>query len=301
MPLGYQIELRHLHYFRVLAEELHYRRAAERLCISQPGLSRQIKQLEALYGAELLLRTKRTVALTPAGRYLAAEIDVLASHLAGVQQQVRLLGQGQQGALRIGFLGSAAQQAMPDLIERLARQHPLIHTTLEELSNTAQVELLLKSELDLGFVRLARAPRGLTLRPLLRDTFSLVLPEVHPLGPDSFEQVSQLRDEAFILFASDYSPYYYDLVMSIFEDAGFVPRVPHQAVSALAIYKLVEKGLGVAIVPTSLTQGYSLAVKFIELASLPQRTELSVLWNPANRNPSLPLALAALPPTPPAG
>ncbi len=294
MPTGYQIEFRHLHYFSVLAEELHYRKAAERLFISQPGLSRQIKQMEALYGTELLVRNKRVVELTAAGHYLKREIDVLTNHLDGIKTQVKLLGQGQLGELRIGFLGSAAQQAVPDLLERLAQQHPLINTTLEELSNTAQVELLLKNKIDLGFVRLAGAPRGLQIRSVFRDTFSLVLPQAHALSQDTFERMEQLREETFILFSSDYSPYYYDLVMSIFEDASFTPKVSHRAVSALAIYKLVEKGLGIAIVPTSLKHGYDLAVKFIDLTDLPQRTDLSVLWNPTNRNPSLPLALNVL-------
>ena len=294
MPAGYQIELRHLQYFSVLAEELHYRKAAERLFISQPGLSRQIKQMEELYGTELLVRNKRVVELTAAGRYLKREIDVLTNHLASIQKQVKLLGQGKVGELRIGFLGSAAQQAVPDLLEKLAQQHPLINTTLEELSNTVQVELLLKNNLDIGFVRLAGAPKGLQIRSVFRDTFSLVLPQSHALSQDTFERMDQFREETFILFSSDYSPYYYDLVMSIFEDGGFTPHVSHKAVSALAIYKLVEKGLGIAIVPTSLKHGYELAVKFIDLADLPQRTDLSVLWNPTNRNPSLLLALNAL-------
>lgn len=294
MPTGYQIELRHLRYFSVLAEELHFRKAAERLCISQPGLSRQIKQMEGLYGTALLVRNKRVVELTAAGHYLKREIEALTNHLASMASQVKLLGQGQMGELRIGFLGSAAQQAVPDLLEKLAHRHPLINTTLEEIPNPVQVDLLLKNTLDLGFVRLARAPGGLQMRSVFRDTFSLVLPKAHALGPGTFARMDQLREETFILFSSDYSPYYYELVMSIFEDAGFAPKVSHKAVSALAIYKLVEKGLGLAIVPTSLKHGYDLAVKFVDLTDLPQRTDLSVLWNPGNRNPSLPLALNAL-------
>jgi DNA-binding transcriptional LysR family regulator len=107
--MNYQIELRHLLYFKILAEELHFRKAAERLCISQPGLTRQIKQMEEIYHATLFERGKRFVALTPAGAYLKQEVDLLFTQIDNIQSQVEKIAEGKITSLKLGFIGSAVQ------------------------------------------------------------------------------------------------------------------------------------------------------------------------------------------------
>lgn len=281
------LELRHLEYFRAVAEELNFRKAAERLFISQPGLSRQIKQMEEILEVELFYRTKRSVTLTAAGEFLKGEVDFIFNHLELTTQQIKSIAAGKVGELRIGFLGSAAHQVIPNLLVRMSREFPGIQTNLEELSNHLQVEMLEKDKLDLGFVRLARVPDGLSMKAVNRDTFSLVLPHSHPIDADTFEHVGQLQEEPFILFSSDYSSIYYDKIMSICEDRGFTPKISHKSVHALTIFKLVEAGLGVAIVPSSLKEGYDLKVKFIEIKGIPQHTELFAVWKTENRNPAL--------------
>lgn len=289
-----KIELRHLEYFRGVAEELNFRKAAERLFISQPGLSRQIKQMEELLGVQLFERTKRNVELTAAGNYLKSEVDYIFNHLELTKTQLREIASGKIGELRIGFLGSAAHQVIPDLLVRLSREFPGIQTNLEELNNQLQVEMLEKDKLDLGFVRLARVPEGLSMKAVHRDTFSLVLPIAHPISAANFEHVGQLQEEPFILFSSDYSSLYFDKIMSICEDRGFTPKISHKSVHALTIFKLVEAGLGVAIVPSSLKEGYDLKVKFIEITDIPQHTELFAVWKTENRNPALKHVLEVL-------
>jgi DNA-binding transcriptional LysR family regulator len=282
-----KIELRHLEYFRAVAEELNFGRAAERLFISQPGLSRQIKQMEEILDVQLFERTKRKVELTAAGQYLKAEVDYIFNHLELTKTQLKEIASGNIGELRIGFLGSAAHTVLPELLVKISATFPGIQSSLEELSNTTQIEMLEKDALDLGFVRLARVPDPLQMKAVHQDTFSVVLPLDHPLANGTFKHVGQLKEENFILFSHDYSSIYYDKIMSICEDKGFTPHITHKSVHALTIFKLVEASLGVAIVPTSLQYGYALKVKFVELDKIKQKTELYAVWKKGNRNPTL--------------
>ncbi|GMQ23392.1 LysR substrate-binding domain-containing protein [Algoriphagus sp. oki45] len=281
------MELRHLSYFQAVAEELNYRKAAERLFISQPGLSRQIKQLEEEMGVQLFERDRKHVELTAAGEYFKREVDFILNHLQITQKQIQEIAQGKEGELRIGFLGSASNQVLPDLLQKLNSRFPKINTSLEELSNQIQVEMIQKDKLDLGFVRLASVPEDLEMRSVYRDTFSLVVPADHPISVDTFQSVGQFSDESFILFSSDYSNFYYEQILGICRDAGFSPRIKHKSVHALTIFRLVENGLGVAIVPTSLKEGYELNVRFMEIPAITQFTELSLIWKLENRNPVL--------------
>ena len=281
------MELRHLSYFQAVAEELNYRKAAERLFISQPGLSRQIKQLEEELGVQLFERDKKRVELTAAGAYLKGEVDFVLNHLETTKQQLLEIAAGREGELRIGFLGSASNQVLPDLLKKLSSNFPKITTSLEELSNQTQVEMIQKDKLDLGFVRLASVPEDLEIKVVFRDSFSLVVPNDHPIQIGDFKSVGQFADQSFILFSSDYSNYYYEQILGICRDAGFMPKIKHKSVHALTIFRLVENGLGVAIVPTSLKKGYDLGVRFMEIPGISQFTELSVIWKPENRNPVL--------------
>ena len=285
--MSYQLELRHFHYFLAVADELHYRKAAEKLFISQPGLSRQIKQMEEILETPLFIRNKKKVTLTPAGAYLKAEVEFIINHLEVTKKQLKLVAEGNFGEIRIGFLGSAMQTVVPNLLLKLRDKYPQIKTSLDELSNNAQVNAILKDKLDIGFVRLARVPEELGIKTVFKDTFSLVLPKDHSITNDNFKNISQLAGEDFILFSQDYSPLYFDTVMSICEDAGFTPKVSHKSVHAQTIFKLVENKLGIAIVPTSLQYGFKMGVKFIELQKIKQRAELSVIWKKDNRNPTI--------------
>ncbi|WP_057937294.1 LysR family transcriptional regulator [Algoriphagus resistens] len=288
------MELRHLSYFKAVAEELNFRKAAERLFISQPGLSRQIKQLEGILEVQLFERDQKHVELTAAGAYLKDEVDFVLNHLELTRNQLKLIASGKIGELRIGFLGSASNQILPDLLAKLNANQPLVSTSLEELSNSVQVEMIEKDKLDLGFVRLASVPSDLEMKVVLRDSFSLVVPKDHPIQEQEFIGVNQFRDESFVLFSSDYSNLYYEQIIGICRDAGFSPRIRHKSVHALTIFKLVENGMGVAIVPTSLKEGYELNVRFMQIPNIPQFTELSAIWKAENRNPALKRVLPLL-------
>lgn len=279
-----QIEFRHLRYFLAVAQELHYRKAAERLFISQPGLSRQIKQLEEQLGVQLFDRNKKRVSLTQSGAYLKKETEYMLGYLDGVVDKISLIDKGLEGEVRIGFVGSAMQNVIPTLILKSNDQYPDIHFALEEMSNQRQIQAIQNNQIDIGFVRLNAVPEGLMLTPVYEDLFALVLPVDHWLNKDKFDNLKQVEDESFIFFSSDYSSTYYEKIMSIFSDAGFKPRVSHKSVHANTIFRLVESKLGVAVVPLALSLGVDLGIKFLPLDRIPQRAVLSRVWKANNNN-----------------
>lgn len=292
--MNYQIALRHYYYFKVLTEELHYRKAAARLFISQPGLTRQINQMEEQLGVKLFERNKRNVELTQAGQYLAKEVEYIFSYIEKVQADIVRISAARKIQLRIGFVGSAAHVIIPRFIHQLTDKKLEVETLMDEMSNTTQIEALQKGSLDLGFLRISQAPAGLSIRVLQEETFSLVVPDNFKKPANKSNLLKSLRHTNFILFSSSYSEEYYNLIMNIFTEEGFTPQVLHRSVNAVTIFKLVEQGLGVAIIPTSLQDGYNLKVKFIELTHIPHRTKIAVAWNPRNRNPGIKPALKIL-------
>lgn len=282
-----QIEHRHLRYFLAVAEELHFRKAAEKLFISQPGLSRQIKQMEQDLGVTLFERNNRRVALTKTGDYLQKELQINLKNLEDILAHSKLIHHGKEGHLTLGFVGSAMLQIIPAILKQFNSKFPKVMFKLEEMDNQKQIEGLLSQEIDVGFVRLERVPRSLEIHTVLKETFCLVLPKNHPVNKRNFKNLSQFKDSPFILFDPEYSASYYEKVMQIFDGCGFAPIISHNTIHASSIYKLVENNLGVSVVPKSLQFGYDMNVKFIELDAIPQRAFLSIAWSKNNRNPML--------------
>jgi DNA-binding transcriptional LysR family regulator len=196
--MGYQIELRHMRYFLAVAEELHFRKAAEKLFISQPGLSRQIKTLEDALGIVLFERHTRKVVLTKVGEYLKIEFSMQIKMLSHTLENAKMLQDGKQGALKIGYVGSAMQEVIPNLLLNFEKKHPNILCNLKEIDNQQQLEALLSFSLDIGFVRLERVPRALEIKPILKENFCLVLPTDHEIDSSNFKSLGQFKEEAFI-------------------------------------------------------------------------------------------------------
>ena len=282
-----QLEFRHYKYFLAVAKELHFRKAADRLYISQPGLSRQIKQMEDSLGIKLFERNNRKVELTKAGKFLQQELLIHFKQLEDILHHTKLLSDGIDGNLKLGYVGSAMQELIPKLLLRFRDNNPNVLINLTEIDNRQQIQALLNQEIDIGFVRMERVPKGLEIFPAIEETFSLVLPKNHNINESNFKNLSQFKDEQFILFDASYSESYYEKVMQIFDDSGFFPNISHSTVNASSIYRLVENNMGISIVPTSLQYGYNLDIKFIELTNIVQRTTLKMVWNSGNNNPVL--------------
>lgn len=282
-----QIEFRHLRYFLALSKELHFKKAADKLFISQPGLSRQIKQLEDFIGTPLFERSKKTVSQTAAGEFLEGEAIFMINALENAVAQCREIADGKTGVIKIGFVGSAMQSIIPKIVLDTNKGFPGISFTFEETANLTQVEKLLSGNIDLGFLRMDSLPDDLIIKPIFEDTFSIVLPENHPINEENFESVEQFQNDSFILFQKTYSPAYFAQINSICEDHGFHPKVVHNSVHASTIFRLVENNLGISIIPTSLKHGFDMKIKFIELKNISQKAKLSIAWSKKNRNPAL--------------
>lgn len=287
MLMSNQIEYRHIRYFLAVAETLHFRKAAEKLYISQPGLTRQIKNMEDDLGVKLFDRHNRKVELTKTGEYLRSELTRNLNELTDILDFAKLLNNGIEGNLNFGYVGSAMKKIIPQLLLRLKATYENVVFNLKEMNNQQQIEQLLSNEIDVGFVRLDRVPAGLEIYEVLKESFCLVLPKEHAVNNDNFKSLIQLEKEPFIMFDSSDSPSYYEKVMQLFDDSGFSPIVSHSTIHAASIYSLIENGFGVSIVPSSLMLTGNKNVKFIVLDKMKQRTSLSVIWNKSNKNPSL--------------
>jgi len=295
ISLANQLELRSLQYFRVLAEQLHYRKAAEALLISQSALSQQISNLEAVLKINLFERSNRKVALSEAGAVFYRDVLQVLSKVETAVDNLRLYREGNTGQIGIGFVASAMASVLPPLLKNFHQECPNIRFRLDELNNADQLIALQNETLDLGFMRSNHLPAGFSAKMVHTETFSLVLPENYPISSANFINVGQLKDEHFILFPNEQSQLYYQQIINLCADQGFMPRVAHRSIHAPTIFRLVENSMGLSIIPSSLCQPGTPGVKFIELADIPQRTSLYAVWKESNSNPALPYLLALLP------
>lgn len=281
------MELRQLKYFMMLAHELHFNRAAEKLFIVQPALTKQIKDLEEELGVLLFERTKRSVKLTPAGEFFRSRVENIIQQLEEAKNHVRWVEDGSKGELRIGYVGSCIHTFLPDLLSSLHEKYPHVQTYLNEMTSNSQLSAIQKGELDIAFLRNPPSDRNFGKKLVFSETFSLVLPKNHLVSEENFKNIAQLSDENFILPTRTDGELYYQVQTSICEDAGFSPKIAHETVHGHTVLKLVDHHLGITFLPTSFKEVTNANVKFIELKNISQRAEITALWNLSNPNPSL--------------
>ena len=289
-----QLEFRHLHYFLVLADTLHYREAAEKLYISQSALSQQIQRLEFILGKSLFIRNNRKVRLSAEGILFKQEAMLIQNQATVSMERWKSAVSGKQGLLKIGFVASAMQTYLPTIIKKFTETHPNIEFYLNDLSNTDQLSALEAGRIDIGFIRSNVVPATLKIKSVFKEKFALVLPSDHTISTSNFKDVSQLSDESFILLPNENSQMYYDQIVALCNDYGFAPKISHRSIHAPTIFKLVEGGLGISIVPNSLRDDHNTKIKFIELDNVPQETELFAVWPQKNTNLALPFFLEML-------
>ncbi len=246
------MELRQLRYFVAVAEELHFRRAAARLHMSQPPLSQQIQALETEMGCRLLTRSRRRVELTAAGAAFLRDARTLLAELDGAVATARRIDAGQTGRLRINFVGSALLSILPDLVQRFRAAHPLVEVDLHERSTVDQLRALKSGTADVGLVRPPLDPDAdLNVEIVLRERTVAALPAEHPLAALKRNPLRRLAAEPLVLFPRDQAPGFHDLLISSLAGTGVTPRVAQYAPEMLTIIGLVAAGIGVSLVPAS--------------------------------------------------
>ncbi len=269
------MELRHLVYFKMVAEELHFRNAAAKLFISQPPLSRQIRELEEELGAVLFERNNKRVALTPAGAYFKVLTDEILSRLNEGKQVVRQLHENLSGELKIGYISSTGQSQLMTVLHRMHEVFPFLKVKLYEVPTVKQVAALEEGKLDIGIMRAPVGSEKLEVTSLFRDGFIAVTPPgwPQPEGPEAIGPL--LKQGPFIFFNSDYAPVYHQKLVEICHRLGFVPAITHEANTVHSILQLVAHGAGISILPASLySQVQALGLSCWALAHLPVDTEI---------------------------
>lgn len=279
------MDLRQLRYFVTVAETLHFGRAAERLHMSQPPLSRQIAGFEAELEVALFHRSTRSVRLTPAGAALLPEARRLLRDAEAIAAGARELARGEVGVLNVGFLAASAYNVLPRLIPAFRRARPKVRLALAEGTSDVQLEALAEGTLDVGILLPPIGDPRLRYHALLREPLIAALPASRRWP--ARVTLARLRDEPFVMFPRRVGPGLYDLVVRLCERAGFTPRVEQEAVQMPTIVSLVAAGMGVALVPASLERMRRIGVVYRALNEATPRMEVGLAWRSGDSSPSL--------------
>lgn len=287
------MDLRKLRYFSVLAEEMHFGRAARRLSLSQPPLSLAIRQLEEEIGARLFERTSRNVSLTAAGVALKREAQVLLRRAEETRILVKAIADGKGGRLRLGFAGSMLYRGLPNILDAFRIASPDIELTLLELNSTEQIEALHRDEIDLGFIHGRGTPEQLDGFRYHAEPFVACVPADHTCAGARSLSLSRLQHEPFVLFSRNVSPDYFQSIIATCLAAGFMPHVRHEVRHWLSVVSFVANGLGVALVPRTLKSSNLAGAVFVPLQQSNILSETWCVWKAGTQRPALDILLEA--------
>ena len=261
----------------VLAETLHFGRAADRLHVSQPALSKRIKRLEERIGGPLLVRGYRDVKLTEAGRLLAGRGRRLIQESAATVALAQRAARGEAGLLRIGFGIATILGLVPDVLLRFRRAYPEVQLSLRDMPTPDQVSALASREIDVGFVRRPVSDDRLVMRPVLDERLVAALGPRSPWVPKV--GLRSVAGEPFIIIARTRSASFYDHALSVCAAAGFAPRIVQEAGELFTVLSLVRAGLGVSLVPRSAALMRLPGVRFRELTISKAAWNIALAWH----------------------
>ncbi|AMO24843.1 LysR substrate-binding domain-containing protein [Ramlibacter solisilvae] len=280
------MEFRHLRCFLVLAKELHFGRAAQRLAMSQPPLSVAIQQLEEAVGTRLFERDSKRVKLTAAGEAFRVQAQALVTRAEEAKVHAREVAAGALGRVRIGFVGSMLFRGLPSWLHRFQAEHARIEIELRELNSQEQIEALMHDQLDVGFLQTDKLPAALQSIPVGSEPFVCCLPEGHPAARKRQVPLALLSEDPFVLFSRQVSPDSYASIIDMCRAAGFYPRVRHEVRHWLSVLAVVSQGMGVSVVPAPLrTTGMAGAV-FRPLAGGGRQSDVFCAWMPEMDQPA---------------
>ncbi|MGU7770479.1 LysR substrate-binding domain-containing protein [Burkholderia sp. MR1-5-21] len=287
--------IRQLWMFLAVAEERHFGRAAQRLNMSQPPLTEQIKVLEQSLKLQLFERSRRGTQLSAAGAAILPAVRQFADQVERLERVVREVAAGQSGVLHVGAITSAMLETVPAVLDALKRTHPHLTVFVREIDSAEAVPALEAGELDLAFVRLdGEVGHGIATMPLAEDRLAVALPRDHPLAALSRVRIGSLANESLVMSARQVSPVYFDMLTGVCRAHGFAPRVLHEVRSVTSQIAYVGCGQGVALVPASMRK---LAPENVVVRPLKERVMVvtaALAWNANRHHPMVDAVVAWL-------
>lgn len=283
------MDLRRLRYFVAVAEELHFGRAAERMCVVQSAISQQIRLLEEELGFALLERTRQRVSLTVPGEVFLPEARAILRRAQQGVDRVRASAGGAIGRLTIGFVDNVLWEVLPRILRAFRSQHPDVALKLSPLDRVSQIEALRASSIDICIVPAPPpSPSSMIAKDLLIGApLVAALPNRHPLTERVQLSLSELTGETFVLFPPTMGSRLYEIIIGGCSAAGFMPRVAQEAEQLHTLLALVDAGLGVTLVPDWVAKTYSAGVSYVPITDDLQPYELLLAWRADSTNPSI--------------
>lgn len=262
--------------FVVVAETLHFGRAAARLGIAQPHLSRRIRELETDLGAVLFERTQRRVALTRAGIALLPRARRLLDDLRRAGDETRAIAEGRSGRLRIGFIHSSTYGTLPELLRIFAHDHPQVVLDLSEMTMVEQAAALTAGDIDVGILRPVAGVESIVFETIRREHFLLAVPQDLPLATREKVSLRDLATTPMISFPRLTSPLFHARIAGALDRAGVTPPVVQEATQIHTVVGLVSAGLGVALVPEVAARLGVRGVRFLSVGDGPEPVEVCI-------------------------
>ncbi len=282
------MELRHLRYFQAVAEELNFSKAGQRLHIAQSALSRAVQELEADLGATLLNRSRRSISLTPAGTVLLHEIGLLLQRLEESVRRVQRTSAGEEGELRLGYIGPPTQAFLGRLLREFRRRFPRVSVVLEERTPERVWEMVVRGRLEVGLTRPVMAPRAPGLQTLLlrREPLFGVFPTGHPLARRASVRWRELAEQPLIILSRREGVGLHDAVLAACRRAHFSPTLAHTPSLVSTVLSYVEAGAGIGIISDSVASlGRGQPLSFRPL-SPNQTVDLVMVWSDHEDSPA---------------
>jgi DNA-binding transcriptional LysR family regulator len=281
-------ELSQLRCFVAAAEELHFGRAAMRLNMTQPPLSRQIQLLERILGVSLLERTSRVVRLTPAGRVFLIEARRIVGLAESATLAARRVAHGDAGRIAIGFTAVSGYSFLPEIVTRARANLPNIELELREMVTGQQVDGLLSGLIDIGFVRPPMERQEFETRRVLTERLLAALPAGDPRLAEGSLTLEAFDGMPLIMYSREGASYFHNMLLGLFHEAGVVPTFVQHVTQIHSMLGLVGAGLGAAIVPEAAASLRFADVDFRSIATVPEHpVELHMVWRRDNANPAL--------------
>ena len=280
------MELRHLRYFVAVADELNFTRAAQRLGITQPSLSSQMRQLETEMGTPLLRRQTRGVELTEAGKLMFEEARVILTGVDRAKTGVARRARGETGRINIGAAGATYfHPLIPTIIREFRKKYPDVVLTPEESNTSLLLARLRAGAIDVAFVRPPFSDTdGLRFESLVKEPILMVLPTAHPLARSKSAPLSALAKDPIILFTRTINPPVYDAILATFARAGFSPHLAQEAPQVLSAIPMVAAGLGVTLVPESMSRLHPEGVVFVPVEGFALPAEICLAYRRNQRS-----------------